>query len=200
MNFLAHCLIGARAGPHPDLVAGGFLGDFVKGRIPEDMPEELARGVRLHRRVDAYSNSHPGIRASCRRFPPELRRISPILVDILCDHLLARRWEAFHAATLTEFSSGAYALVGARDAWLSEPGRRFLAYAREEDLFARYDDWEVIRGALRSVTRRLARGELNGIMETALPPLLESLETDFLAWFPDIIEHAADWIEADHRS
>ncbi|MEM8767504.1 MAG: hypothetical protein AAGE43_08685 [Pseudomonadota bacterium] len=69
MNFLAHCLIGHEAAAGTDraspLLAGGFLGDFIKGRVPEAMPGDLALGVRLHRRVDAFSNQQPAIRRSC---------------------------------------------------------------------------------------------------------------------------------------
>ena len=38
MNFLAHCVLG-----HPDeaLMAGGYLGDFVKGPVPSDLPVDL---------------------------------------------------------------------------------------------------------------------------------------------------------------
>jgi acyl carrier protein phosphodiesterase len=201
MNFLAHCLIGARAGSggvdggeEAALVAGGFLGDFIKGTVPGEMPVDLAQGVRLHRRIDAYSNTHPDIRISCDRFPPELRRIAPILVDIICDHLLARNWQDFHHDDLPRFTSLTYDRVAAHGDWLPDSGHRFLDYARANDLLARYDDWSVTSGALRSITRRLGRTELNPIMEGAVPPLLALLEEDFGRYFPDIIDHATDWV------
>ena len=90
VNFLAHCLLGH---PHEALMAGGFIGDFVKGPVPETLPPELQAGVRLHRRVDAVSNRLPGIRTSVGRLDPELRRVGPVLLDILGDHCLATRWD-----------------------------------------------------------------------------------------------------------
>lgn len=203
MNFLAHCLIGAQAidgRQDSALIAGGFLGDFIKGRIPVDMPAPLARGVRLHRRVDAYSNQHPEIRQSCDRFPAELRRIAPILVDIICDHLLAMRWSDFHDASLKSFTAEAYAEVAVHSAWLPESGHRFLNYASGRDLFARYDDWIVICAAMRSITRRLARSELDPLLEVSIPPLLGALEADFLRYFPDILDHASAWVAVESRS
>ena len=203
MNFLAHCLIGAQAidgWQDPALIAGGFLGDFIKGRIPVDMPAPLARGVRLHRRVDAYSNQQPDILQSCDRFPSELRRIAPILVDIICDHLLARRWSDFHAGTLKSFTAEAYAEVAAHGEWLPESGHRFLNYASRRDLFARYDDWSVTCAAMRSITRRLGRSELDPMLESSIPPLLVALEADFLRYFPDILDHASDWVAVESRS
>ena len=75
MNFLAHC---ALAGADEDLIVGSFLGDFVKGPISTDLPTGVQRGVRLHRRIDAYSNMQADIRVSVERFPAELRRIAPV--------------------------------------------------------------------------------------------------------------------------
>ena len=68
MNFLAHCLIGARAREDDaGLIAGGFLGDFIKGPVPASMPPALQAGVRLHRRIDAYSNQQPDLLRSAHR-------------------------------------------------------------------------------------------------------------------------------------
>lgn len=204
MNFLAHCLIAERAGSGPGggeaevgLVAGGFLADFIKGTIPQEMPPELALGVRLHRRIDAYSNSHPDIRVSCDRFPAELRRIAPILVDIICDHLLARNWHYFHSDQLPRFTASTYERVAVHGDWLPDTGHQFLTYARDKDLLARYDDWSVTSSALRSITRRLRLTRLDPLMEGAVPPLLAALEVDFGRYFPDMIDHATDWVDAE---
>ncbi len=201
MNYLAHCLIGELAGTEadlaPGLIAGGFLGDFVKGPVPEDMPWPLALGVRLHRRVDAYSNRHPVIRRSTDRFAPELRRIAPILVDILCDHLLARSWDEFHQQALMDFTARVYRQVDEHGQWLPLHGRRFLDYAKERDLLRSYTDWTATAAAMRSITRRLRRSELDPLLERTVPPLLPDLETDFRDYFPDIIRHAANWTAAE---
>lgn len=194
MNFLAHCLIGARAGEAEGLIAGGFLGDFIKGTIPQEMPADLAQGVRLHRRIDAYSNTHQNIRVSCDRFPPELRRIAPILVDIICDHLLTRNWRHFHRDQLPEFTALTYERIAAHGEWLPDTGHRFLAYARDKDLLAQYGDWSVTSGALRSITRRLRLSHLDDLLDDAVPPLLSALEEDFERYFPDIVDHAIDWV------
>ena len=201
MNFLAHCLIGSRAaGEDPGapaaraLLAGGFLGDFVKGRVPDSMPADLALGVRLHRRIDAYSNQHPDIRASSDRFPAELRRVAPILVDILCDLLLSRAWSDYHDQELSQFTGIIYQEMAAHADWLPETGIQFLDYARDRDLLARYGDWSVTEGAMRSITRRLKRQELNPLLSETVPPLLDELEADFHRYFPDILSHAKDWV------
>lgn len=217
MNFLAHCLIGARVpgpadnrasdrqatSPHTtaivddawqrSLIAGGFLGDFLKGRVPTEMPEPLALGVRLHRRIDAYSNRQAMIRRSCDRFPTELRRFAPIFVDIIADHLLATSWSTHHAAPLTDFTGSTYSSIDEHRDWLSESGREFLDYASASDLFARYQDWSVIERALHSVARRIRRPELGPLAAAVSLDLYQELTRDFEDYFPDILDHATEW-------
>ena len=198
MNFLAHCLIPDRAVEHadPDLIAGGFVGDFLKGPVPEDLPPALAAGVRLHRRIDAYSNQHPLIRQSCDRFPPPLRRFAPVFVDVVADHLLARHWDLFHPDALPDFTARAYAAIEPHVHRLPEPGQRFFRFMSEEDLMARYRDPQAMHRGLVAIVRRLNRPESSERVIEAVEARLPDLDGDFLGYFPDLITHAAEWLGA----
>jgi acyl carrier protein phosphodiesterase len=198
MNFLAHSLIPALAADpgHPDLVAGGFLGDFIKGPVPENLPESLATGVRLHRRIDAYSNGHAGIRASCDRFPPSLRRFAPIFVDVIADHLLARSWVTFSDVPLKDFTRGVYEAIAQHAGLLPDRGSRFFNHVVAEDLLAGYADQAVMLRSLHSLTRRLRSTTLDARLTAVVERELEALEADFRDYFPDMISHARDWLDA----
>lgn len=196
MNFLAHSLIPEVAADpsHPDLVAGGFLGDFIKGTLPPELPPALAAGVRLHRRIDAYSNRQPDIRISCERFPRDLRRFAPIFVDVVADHLLVQHWSRFSPLPLPTFTASVYQAIDRHAELLPEHGRRFFDYMATEDLLASYGDTEVMLRSLRSVTRRLHRSALDDRMEDAVTRQLVGLEEDFIRYFPDLIDHARAWL------
>ena len=73
MNFLAHFHL---AWPDEGLIAGGLEGDYYKGPLRGDLPSGLEQGVRLHRAIDAYTDSHPRVEAvaSRPRAAAELRR------------------------------------------------------------------------------------------------------------------------------
>ncbi|MFU8814982.1 MAG: ACP phosphodiesterase [Pseudomonadales bacterium] len=196
MNFLAHCLIPDRAleHTHPDLIAGGFVGDFLKGPVPDSLPRELALGIRLHRRIDAYSNRQAAIRTSCERFPARLRRFAPIFVDVIADHLLARQWQHFHPGPLTAFTAQAYAAIEPHVGGLPEPGQRFFEHMREHDLLAGYRDRAVMHRVIGSVIRRLNRPQLHHGLEQIIDERLPELEGDFFAYFPDLLGHASEWL------
>lgn len=101
MNFLAHAFLAA---PDPALMAGGVLGDWVKGPLANAaLPPAFARGVALHRAIDSFADGHPAFRRSRARVDPARRRWGGILVDMYYDHLLAAHWADYEQAPLSEF-------------------------------------------------------------------------------------------------
>ena len=199
MNFLAHCLIAEKAGGGQavltgGLIAGGLVGDFIKGPIPEAWPAPLSDGVRLHRRIDAYSNSAPGIRRSLGRFPEELRRLAPIFVDVIADHCLALDWPRHHDEALTVFSTRCYALAEAEAHRLDRHGRRYLQWVVDEDLLAAYRAYPVMERGLMGVTRRLGREQVNPRLLEFVAAELPRLRDDFESYFPALVEHGRHWV------
>lgn len=196
MNFLAHCLIPELACPSvPEgIVVGGYLGDFLKGGVPPSLPQSLADGVRLHRRIDAFSNQQETIRASCARFPAELRRLAPIFVDLVADHLLARDWVRFHHQPLSVFTAQTYARLDRHAAHLPAPGQQFLQHAIRHDLFAGYAETATLDAAIASVARRLGRPDAAVPVQRAVAELLPGLDQDFRDYFPALVNHAEAWL------
>ena len=74
---------------------GSLLGDFVKGQIDAGLAPTLRYGIRLHRKIDAYTDTHPLFRQSKQRLRQPYYRYGGILIDIFYDHFLARRWDVY---------------------------------------------------------------------------------------------------------
>ena len=184
-------IVGLPAG----LIVGGLLGDFIKGQVPPNWPEALQWGVRLHRRIDAYSNAAPSIKRSCNRFPPKLRRFAPIFVDVIADHCLALDWASHHDEDLPVFSARSYALAAAEAHRLDGKGRRYLNWLIKQDLLAGYRHRGVMERGLLSVTRRLARQHLDGSLLNFVEGALPCLQADFRDYFPLLVRHAEHWVQ-----
>ena len=201
MNFLAHCLLADDADGQPGtdasrwqagFLAGGILGDFVKGRIPDTLPTELRAGIRLHRRVDSHSNRLPEMKASVRRFAPALRRVAPVLLDIVADHCLARAWSRFASEPINAFSARVYAAIGRFDHVVPDRGRHFVERMVEHDLLARYADPLVIRRAMEHVLERLRVPHLGEALAGVLNDDLGVFAEDFDVYFPLLRAFAGD--------
>ena len=179
------------------LVAGGLLGDFIKGSVPSAWPDPLQLGVRLHRRIDAFSNAAPEIRRGCNHFPPELRRFAPIFMDIIADHCLALDWADHLQEALPAFSSRCYDLAAAEAHRLDSAGRRYLNWLIDRDLMAGYRDYDVMERGLLSVTRRLARQHLDASLLDFVAGELSHLREHFQGYFPLLVAHGRGYVQAE---
>lgn len=187
MNHLAHALLSA---PDEDVVLGGLIADFLRGRVDPALPRGVRLGIALHRAVDVYTDSHAEVAAARARFEPPYRRYAGILLDIWFDHLLARDWTTYGVGTLHEFSARVRELLVRRDAELPESMRGFVRYLLAHDLPERYREPRMIGEVLRGMSTRLSRA--NPLAE-ALPVLqgdAAALERHFAVFFPQLLTHA----------
>ena len=190
MNFLAHCTL---AHPDPALVAGGFIGDFIKGPVPDELPEPLRAGIRLHRGIDAVSNALPGIARSVRRLDPRLRRPAPVLLDIVADHCLALRWDSHGHGELAAFAANAYEAIGAFDQFLPERGARYFRRFRAADTLTQYREPDTVLRAMAYILERLRCAHLAPELDAIVGPQLPVLIDDFEAYFPQLRAAVVEW-------
>lgn len=188
MNFLAHCFL---ARPGQGWIAGGVLGDFVKGRLPESLPPELCAGLRLHRRIDSFCTRLATLKPSMARFEPELRRAAPVLLDIVADHCLALTWPRYTDVALADFSSEVYAALRRFDAHVPDRGRPFVERMIDTDLLARYAEPAVRDRALHYVLSRLRLTHLSSRLASVLDAQLPAFVEDFHGYFPKLQVFAA---------
>ena len=193
MNFLAHCLLGY---PETALIAGGFIGDFVKGPVPSSLPSDLARGVRLHRHLDSTSNRMPEMRLSYVHFGPDLRRPAPVLLDLIADHVLAREWRRYGIGELTEFTATCYEAIGRYP--LPKNAQLFYDRMKETDLLAGYAESEVIERAMFYILKRLRFDRFERQLHEILDRKFDDFCHDFHQYFPLLGEVAETFIAEEH--
>lgn len=75
----------------------------MKGNPESQFSQPIAQGVRLHRFVDSYTDSHHTVKQAKQLFPNGLRRFSGIALDMFWDHCLANRWSEYHDESLDQF-------------------------------------------------------------------------------------------------
>jgi acyl carrier protein phosphodiesterase len=75
LNFLAHLYLAELT---DESLIGNFLGDFVKGTpesLRERFPEAVIRGIRKHRAIDVFTDSHRTFRKAKALLEPGRRRL-----------------------------------------------------------------------------------------------------------------------------
>lgn len=197
MNFLAHSVL---AGEDPEIILGSLIGDFVKGVLrPDQLPQNVLFGVRLHRRIDAYSNQLPELSRSASRLPSSLRRYAPPCIDVVADHFLAQQLND-KPREFSAYREWLYALAlteGVKHAPISQ---RFFSRAQERDLFGRYGEWSTCARTIEHVCSRMpstALGrELGTRMSHEIGAQLAELKVDFSHYWPLLTQHAKTFVSA----
>ncbi len=150
VNFLAHCALGERdsaALPRRRLSRRLRQGH----RSLRICRRRIQTGIRLHRRIDAFSAVQADIKASVARLPQTSRRLAPVFIDLVADHFLARHFETVHGEPLAEFSRPRLRDSGrARSAPAGSTPVRFSRFMRDHDLFGRYVELEPVERAFRA--------------------------------------------------
>ncbi|MGD2184875.1 MAG: ACP phosphodiesterase [Desulfobacterales bacterium] len=183
MNYLAHLYLAEGS---PDSLVGSILGDFVKGAITDRYSPGVRRGIELHRKIDAYTDSHQTTMASRNLFSPLRRRFAGIIVDLCYDHFLYRHWQKFTVEELDKFISRVYAILHASGTMLPERLRAMIPVMIREDWLGSYQDLQGVEQALNRLSKRITRGDrLRGAIEEITHHYLK-LEADFLIFFPDL--------------
>jgi acyl carrier protein phosphodiesterase len=169
MNHLAHAWL---AGDDEGMLVGSLLGDFWRGAPDPAWDLGVAEGVRLHRRIDAFTDQHPAVVAARTLFEPPFRRYAGILMDVWFDHLLARDFEARCGVPLREFADRTYATLARAPASLPPAFRLFAARAAQFDVLVGYVERERLDAVFARLSERLSRA--NPIAHAL--PVLESLD------------------------
>jgi acyl carrier protein phosphodiesterase len=83
----------------------------VKGTAVNLYPEEIRKGIDLHRKVDSYTDSHAIVRSSKSLVSSHRRRFTGVLIDVFYDHFLVKNWLEYSEIPVPDFSLDVYKLL-----------------------------------------------------------------------------------------
>ncbi|MDH1107500.1 ACP phosphodiesterase [Pseudomonas otitidis] len=187
MNYLAHLHLG---GPAPHQLLGSLYGDFVKGPLDGRWPQGIEAGIRLHRRIDLFTDTHPLVRDARALFPAARRRVSGILLDLFFDHCLARDWADYAEVPLPAFTGQVYRVL-ADQAALPGALARIAPRMAEQDWLGSYRDFDTLAAVVGGMSRRLSRPELLAGGFDELAERYQPLSDHFRRFYPELQRFAA---------
>lgn len=185
MNYLAHFHLSHG---NDDLLIGALLGDFVKGPLKGERSKKLEQGIYLHRKIDAFTDSHPPLVNLQRCFAPEFRRYGAIMTDVVFDHFLNQHWDSFHTQSLPAFSAEIYQLLSNSQHLMPKAKAQADNLSRYK-VFENFQHWQTVEGALARVGQRLKRDNPLAIAAPELEKHYAELEAMFLQFYPQLQEH-----------
>ncbi len=184
MNFLAHAYLAMGSQP---LLIGNFIADFVKGNQINNYEDDIAEGIRMHRKVDEFTDNHPVFKRSRLRIVHKYRHYSGVIIDLYYDHFLAKNWDDYSDVPLNVFTRFFYEVIKDYKDILPERAARMLPYMINNNWLLGYAS---IEGIDRSLKGLATRTDHTSGMEHASEDLVkkyDSFESDFREYFPEVI-------------
>ena len=151
MNYLAHAYLSFN---HPAVLLGNMISDYVKGKKQFDYPDNVRKGIQLHRFIDNFTDAHEATKEAKEIFRPHYRLYSGAFVDVVYDHFLALDSSEFTKSSLLNFSIEVYDQLSMHSEWLPEKFAVFFPYMKKQNWLFNYRTRGGIEKSLGGVVRR----------------------------------------------
>ncbi len=188
MNFLAHLYLSGLE--DEDLMLGNFIADMIKGRKVSTFKESIQHGIRLHHKIDNYTDDHPEWKRIRTLLRPSQGKFAGVVTDIFFDHALAIHWEKYHKLSLESFASKVYEILNRRFEDLPPRGQHLLPYMIQHNWLVSYKSVEGISSVLKGMAKRTPYPSNMANAAHTLEIYTYEIQEAFLIFFPDLIRTA----------
>ena len=183
VNFLAHSVFGFNDSA---LIAGQICGDFVRGRDLSRFPERLERGIRLHRYLDRFTDTHPALTEARHQITIVPLRFSGIVVDVMFDHYLALHWDTFYEISLDSHAQVVASALREYEHHFPASLKRFMVILERERILQGNVQLHAIEITLSRIAGRSDKYSALSLNIAELETLRELLHEPFNVFFPDL--------------
>ncbi|PKA84380.1 acyl carrier protein phosphodiesterase [Ulvibacter sp. MAR_2010_11] len=186
MNFLAHIYL---SGPDEGITIGNFIADGIKGRRYEKYPDQIKKGILLHRAIDSYTDQHPIVKQSTARLHENYSHYSGVIVDILYDHFLAKNWKKYHAQPLESYVEDFYEMLRKNFQILPARIQRMMPYMITDNWLLSYATIPGISKILAQMNVRTKRISKMNLAVVELETYYSEFEEEFTSFFDELIQY-----------
>jgi acyl carrier protein phosphodiesterase len=189
LNFLAHTYL---SGCNEEVIVGNFMGDYVKGRSYLQFPDQVKKGILIHRDIDTFTDMHPITRRNKLLIAGKYHKYAGIIIDIFYDHFLASLWERFSNLPLNDFVSRTYDLLKRNYKALPSAIKKWFPTFLENNWMMAYQSVGGIELVLERMAANTSLPNHAGFAVQMLSEHYADFQEDFLEFFPLIIHFLED--------
>ncbi|MEO1258347.1 MAG: ACP phosphodiesterase [Bacteroidota bacterium] len=192
MNFLAHIFL---SGDQPHLIVGNFLADYLNNKEVAALPGPIQEGIRLHRKIDAYTDQHPMVKRGVERMRPAHRKFAPVVLDICFDYVLVKNWSRYSVENIHLFTKKVYEVLQDHSSLMPHKLQERLPMMIADDWLTKYGTVPGLRYTFKRMKYRTEFPEyFIGAVDNFLDDY-DSYENEFNQFFPDLIKELKHWHE-----
>ncbi len=179
MNYLAHSILSFTDGQ----LVGNMIADFIKNNEREHFPMEIQEGIRLHRFIDTFTDTHPAISEAKKLFSPLVRLYSGAFVDVALDYFVAHYYSADQ---LRAHALRTYDILWQNEQWLPEHYKTMLVRMEEGDWLSNYRTDQGIKFSMQNVLNKAKYLDRDIPVFNIFLENKDILQAFFEQFFPDI--------------
>ncbi|MGL2963351.1 ACP phosphodiesterase [Flavobacterium sp. RSB2_4_14] len=189
MNFLAHIYL---SGDNDLLKIGNFMADSIHGNKFNDYPDEIRKGILLHRSIDSFTDMHPIYRQSKHRLHEKYGHYSGVIMDIFYDHFLAKNWKTYSDVTLEDYAQRFYKLLQDNYELLTDKGKGMLPYMLGRNWLVSYATIEGLEMIMFQMDHRTKNRVAMHESIVELKQFYTEFEHEFTLFFEELILHCKE--------
>lgn len=184
MNFLAHIYLSFG---DTEITLGNFIADSIRGNKFKHLPPRVQQGIKLHRHIDTYTDSHSIPKISSKRLHVNYSHYSRVIVDIFYDHFLAKNWSIYSDIPLDVFVENFYDLLKDNYPMLPDGVQRMMPYMISDNWLYSYSKMDGIARVLNGMNRRTQNKSKMNFAILDLEEHYTDFEKEFTLFFDELI-------------
>lgn len=184
MNYLAHAYLSFQ---QPGILLGNMISDFIKGKKQFAYPPDIQNGIRLHRAIDHFTDTHPATRELKAFFRPQYRLYAGAFADIVYDHFLATDATEFPSPpALLKFATITYQQLDERSSFFPPAFGKIFPYMKNHDWLFNYRHTWAIEKSFENLVRRSAYLFESKIAFNVFTSHYSDMKPCYTDFFPDV--------------
>ena len=196
VNYLAHMYL---AGDDADSVIGNFIADHVKGEDILNYSSAIVAGIKMHRAVDLFTDTHPIVKLSISRLRPKFRKYSGVIVDMFYDHFLSAEWDNYSKIDIDTFTGQRFGILMSNSEIMPYRAQYLLPFMIKHNWMKMYGSIEGLNRALTGMSKRTSFASQLEIASTELEKYYEKFKGEFEEFFPQVVEYIKQEFPKIHR-
>jgi len=189
MNFLAHIYL---SGDNKLIQIGNFMADGIRGNDYLNYPDEIQKGIILHRAIDTFTDAHPIFRKSKHRLHEKYGHYSGVIIDIFYDHFLAKNWKKYSDEPLEKIAADFYENLSSNYAILTERTKGMMPYMIARNWLVSYASLEGLSMIMFQMDHRTKNRVDMHLSMNELKEFYTEFEEEFTAFFEELQIHCKE--------
>ncbi len=170
---------------------GNFFADGIKGNKFQHYNDDIKKGIKLHREIDTFTDSHPIVKQSKKRLHDRYRLYKGVIIDIFYDHFLAKNWNHYSVIPLDIYVDSIYRLLNSEFENLPNETQHMLPFMIENNWLYNYQFKEGIQKVLNGMNNRTKNKSQMNLAIEDLEIHYQDFEDDFTLFFQDLQDFCA---------